>query len=186
MPAPREYPSFYNAYTHSGVANFFDLRDKRIWFADKTEYLTRWIEDVPDFAIFRRPARFGKSSWLSVLAAYYDILTDEETRRYYFYNLQIGDQQPSCTYLILHFDFTAATRTYWNTTNVDEAMRSALRRFVNKYEHLIGNVELHPNPTVSLRRVLEAVREVGQKVFPSPPTPKTMPNMISNKGIPSD
>jgi len=60
-------------------------------------------------------------------------------------------------------------------------MRSALRIFIDNYKHLIGNVELHPDPTVSLRSVLEAVKRAGQKVFPPLP-----PNLISNKGIPSD
>ena len=78
--------------------------------------------------------------WLNVLSAYYDILTNEETRRHYFYNLKIGDRRPLCTYLILHFDFSNATRTYWNMTNVGEVMRSTLSRFVDKYQHFIGDV----------------------------------------------
>ena len=149
--------------------DFFDLQDKGLWFADKTAFLAIW-DQVPDFAIFRSPPRFGKSSWLSVLTAYFDIHTDEKKWRYCFHNLKIGDRPPAYQYLILSFDFTGVMWTYWNTTNMEEAMHSALSRFVDKYQAIIREVQLDVNLIISLQLVLTTAKKANQKVILFSPT----------------
>ena len=54
-----------------GEANFENLRKDKSFFVDKTHFIPL-MEKYKKF-FFIRPRRFGKSLWISVLMAYYDI-----------------------------------------------------------------------------------------------------------------
>ncbi len=54
-----------------GVSDFEKIRIKDKYFIDKTRFIPL-LEDY-EYVFLIRPRRFGKSLWLSVLQAYYDI-----------------------------------------------------------------------------------------------------------------
>ena len=54
-----------------GVSNFKKIIKFNQYYVDKTMYIPM-LEDQPDYLIFIRPRRFGKSLFLSVLETYYD------------------------------------------------------------------------------------------------------------------
>ena len=66
-----------------GVADFAKFRKKNYYYVDKTRYL-RDIEKKGDYLFFIRPRRFGKSLWLGIMEAYYDI--DYKDRFDYFFS----------------------------------------------------------------------------------------------------
>lgn len=129
---------------------------------DKTNYLA-YLDTLPPFIIFRRPPLFGKSSWLSVLGAYFDILTPEEKRKT-FHNLEIGNKAPSCTFLIMLFDFSATTQTVRNKTEGERVIRFTLSQFTEKYRDIVGDVDLDHGIEQSMTNVLFAVKATGKKV----------------------
>lgn len=55
-----------------GVANFEEVRSKNRYYVDKTMYLPL-LEEANDFLFLIRPRRFGKSVFVSMMQAYYDI-----------------------------------------------------------------------------------------------------------------
>ena len=62
MNTPRKLPI--------GVQSFKDLREKKFLYVDKTEYLSRLVNNGKVYFL-SRPRRFGKSLFLSTLAAYF-------------------------------------------------------------------------------------------------------------------
>ena len=62
MNLPRKLPV--------GIQSFKDLREKRFLYVDKTEYLSRLVNNGKVYFL-SRPRRFGKSLFLSTLVAYF-------------------------------------------------------------------------------------------------------------------
>jgi len=57
-----------------GVTDFVEIRKKNLYYVDKTEYIQK-LENAGYYLMFLRPRRFGKSLFLSMLSAYYDVRT---------------------------------------------------------------------------------------------------------------
>lgn len=55
-----------------GVARFEEVRDENFYYVDKTRYLPL-LEDTGKYLFLIRPRRFGKSVFVSMMQAYYDI-----------------------------------------------------------------------------------------------------------------
>ena len=60
-----------------GVSNFVEVVEQNQYYVDKTIYLPL-LEEQPSNLFFIRPRRFGKSIFLSMLRAYYDIAQREK------------------------------------------------------------------------------------------------------------
>ena len=73
-----------------GVSNFVEVVEQNQYYVDKTMYLPL-LEQQPNSLFFIRPRRFGKSIFLSMLRAYYDIAQKEKFRKR-FEGLWIGGQ----------------------------------------------------------------------------------------------
>ena len=63
-----------------GVSNFVEVVEQNQYYVDKTMYLPL-LEQQPNSLFFIRPRRFGKSIFLSMLRAYYDIAQKEKFRK---------------------------------------------------------------------------------------------------------
>ncbi len=55
-----------------GIADYRRMKLDKMYYVDKTRFIPL-IEAAPYYLFFIRPRRFGKSLWLSLLDAYYDI-----------------------------------------------------------------------------------------------------------------
>ncbi len=89
-----------------GVSDFMVVRRDDLYYVDKTMYLPR-LEDEARFLFFIRPRRFGKSIFISMLHAYYDVRFKDEFDQL-FDDLWIG-QHPTPLhnkFLVLHLDFS--------------------------------------------------------------------------------
>ena len=59
-------------YLPYGISDFRQVRKEGKYFVDKTKYIPV-MEETDNFLFLIRPRRFGKSVFLSMLRAYYDI-----------------------------------------------------------------------------------------------------------------
>ncbi len=71
-----------------GVSDFMDIIQRNQYYVDKTMYLPM-LEDEADALFFIRPRRFGKSLFISMMQAYYDIGMRDRFQEL-FGNLWIG------------------------------------------------------------------------------------------------
>jgi len=55
-----------------GISDFKRLKTEDFYFVDKTEYIEK-LENYGQYLMFLRPRRFGKSLFLAILDAYYNI-----------------------------------------------------------------------------------------------------------------
>ena len=92
-----------------GVSNFVEVVEQNQYYVDKTMYLPL-LEKQPSNLFFIRPRRFGKSIFLSMLRAYYDIAQKEKFQKR-FGNLWIGSQPTALQgmFQIVHLDFSRAS-----------------------------------------------------------------------------
>jgi hypothetical protein len=56
-----------------GLSDFKRLKTENYFFIDKTKYLEIIENYNSNYLIFLRPRRFGKSLFIAILEAYYDI-----------------------------------------------------------------------------------------------------------------
>ena len=91
-----------------GVADFVSVRERNLYYVDKTMYLKE-LEAQPDCLFFIRPRRFGKSLFISMMKAYYDKSMAGEFDKL-FGDLWVG-QHPTPLknrYQVLYLDFSRA------------------------------------------------------------------------------
>ena len=89
-----------------GVSNFVDIVERNQYYVDKTMYLPM-LENEADSLFFIRPRRFGKSLFISMMQAYYDI--DKKDRfQELFGNLWIGSHptENQGKFQVLYLDFS--------------------------------------------------------------------------------
>ena len=97
-----------------GVSDFVDVMERYQYYVDKTMYIPQ-LEDEADCLFFIRPRRFGKSIFLSMLHAYYDIRTKDKFQQW-FGGLWIGKHPTPLQgkYQVLHLDFSQVGGTIEN------------------------------------------------------------------------
>jgi hypothetical protein len=88
-----------------GISNFKYLIESNMYYVDKTKYIEK-LEQKVSYQFFIRPRRFGKSLFLTMLEAYYDIYEKEHFQQY-FGDLYIGKNATADAnkYLILSMSF---------------------------------------------------------------------------------
>ncbi|MDR0894091.1 MAG: ATP-binding protein [Prevotellaceae bacterium] len=89
-----------------GISDFKQIINKNYYFVDKTKYISLVEKSRPNL-LFIRPRRFGKSLFLGVLSAYYDIMEKAHFDNL-FGNSWIGNHptEDRNSYQILRFDFS--------------------------------------------------------------------------------
>jgi len=153
----------------AGFSGFFNESSAIV--ADKTNFIPL-LEQRPFQYMFLRPRRWGKSTFLNMLAAYYDVKTKDSFKEF-FGGLDIGKAPTKSrnSHLILLFDFSSIT----SVGSPEEVKRSvfdnisdSLQGFLLKYGDILGGALLEeyivPGRTAaSLRNVL--VSKVGAGVY---------------------
>ena len=89
-----------------GVSDFVDVMVRNQYYVDKTMYLPQ-LENEADSLFFIRPRRFGKSLFVSMMRAYYDIKMSPRFPEL-FGNLWIGKHPTPLQgkFQVLYFDFS--------------------------------------------------------------------------------
>lgn len=89
-----------------GVSDFVDIIERNQYYVDKTMYLPQ-LEEEADCLFFIRPRRFGKSLFISMMRAYYDLSMKGRFNEL-FGNLWIGSHPTpeQGKYQVLYFDFS--------------------------------------------------------------------------------
>ena len=89
-----------------GVSDFVDVIARNQYYVDKTMYLPQ-LEDEADCLFFIRPRRFGKSLFINMMRAYYDMSMSSRFQEL-FGNLWIGSHPTTLqgTFQVLYLDFS--------------------------------------------------------------------------------
>ena len=92
-----------------GISDFTDLRRQNMYYTDKTQYIPT-LERTGNFLFLIRPRRFGKSVFLSMLAAYYDLARQDKFDQL-FDGLWIKENptEEKSAYQMIYMDFSQAT-----------------------------------------------------------------------------
>ncbi len=137
-----------------GVSNFVTVRRDNLYYVDKTMYLPT-LEKESRNLFFIRPRRFGKSIFLSMLHAYYDIRQKDDFDQL-FGSLWIG-QNPTPLrnkFQVLHLDFSQVGGTIDRLEEkFDSYLRVQLDTFMEAYR------EYYDDETARLVREAEDATE---------------------------
>ncbi|KAN0082333.1 putative AAA-ATPase domain containing protein [Elaphomyces granulatus] len=141
--------------------------------ADKTHFIPLLEEQAFQY-MFLRPRRWGKSTFLNMLAAYYDVATKDSFEQL-FGQLFIGKAPTKSrnSHLVLLFDFS----TIVSTGSFDDIRSSffnnvaqSLCQFLFKYQDILGSAPPEEyivvnDIAVSLGNVLNLVQSSGYSAF---------------------
>ena len=124
-----------------GISDFKQLRREDLYFVDKTMYLPV-MEDTDHFLFLIRPRRFGKSIFLSMLRAYYDI-NERDNFQDLFEGLWITDHptRERGKFQMMYFDYS---RIGGDTNVLEEKFESyccgVVDDFIMRYKHFYDEV----------------------------------------------
>ena len=101
-----------------GISDFSRLIDQNYYYVDKTHFIPQ-IEEIANYLFLIRPRRFGKSVFLTMMRAYYDI-SQKDRFEERFGNLWIGKPprfRESTRCSILTFPKQTWDVEVWKTTS---------------------------------------------------------------------
>ncbi len=117
-----------------GMPNFTWIRQENYYWADKTMYIPK-LEEAGNFLYLIRPRRFGKSVFLTMLEAYYDIEKQDSFHEIFkdtWIERRPTDKQGK--YQVLYFDFSrAAAGPQGLEENFNAYCEAVLNGFADKY-----------------------------------------------------
>lgn len=89
-----------------GISDFKQVRKENKYLVDKTMYFER-MERAGNFLFLVRPRRFGKSLFLNMLEAYYDI-NEKDNFQELFKGMYVAEHptENRSLYQVLHLDFS--------------------------------------------------------------------------------
>jgi hypothetical protein len=117
-----------------GLSDFKRLKTENYFFIDKTRYLEIIENYNSNYLMFLRPRRFGKSLFIAILEAYYDIYFKDEFEEIFKDTYILNNQtKEASSYIVLTLDFSAV-----DIFNVNESFKHLLQikieSFVDKYK----------------------------------------------------
>ena len=118
-----------------GVSNFVDIIQRNQYYVDKTMYIPK-LEDETDSLFFIRPRRFGKSLFLNMLRAYYDVNMSDRFQEL-FGNLWIGSNPTELQgkFQVLYLDFSQIGGSIENLEeNFNAYCNICLNDFMDNYK----------------------------------------------------
>lgn len=118
-----------------GVSDFMDIIQRNQYYVDKTMYLPM-LEDEADALFFIRPRRFGKSLFISMMQAYYDIGMNDRFQDL-FGNLWIGSHPTEYQghFQILYLDFSKIGGDITELKeNFNTYCNDCIDNFIEKYQ----------------------------------------------------
>ncbi len=124
-----------------GEADFYSLRTEDQLYVDRTDRIAA-LEELGKRLLFLRPRRFGKSLWLSTLAAYYDLRRADEHERL-FGDLAVGKTPTPLAhrFFVLRWDFSEINPDP-PRRGVNAGIDSRPERIANEiHEYLLGSVK---------------------------------------------
>ncbi|MCC8119426.1 MAG: ATP-binding protein [Bacteroidales bacterium] len=132
-----------------GISDFKRIRRDDLYYVDKTMYLPL-LEEENSYLLMIRPRRFGKSLFLSMMEAYYDVNMKDRFQEL-FGGLWIGKNPTRLAnkFQVMRFDFSRARGSIDNLeSKFNEYCSRQLNRFIEKYKEFYDDF--------TYRQVLEA------------------------------
>ena len=117
-----------------GISDFKQVRKENKYLVDKSMYCER-MERAGNFLFLVRPRRFGKSLFLNMLEAYYDI-NEKDNFQELFKGMYAAEHPTEYRnkYQVLHLDFSLVGSDVENLrTNFSNYLTSCCETFVRKY-----------------------------------------------------
>ena len=121
-----------------GETDYVTIRKENSYYVDKTAYIP-YFETAAKYIMFLRPRRFGKTLFMNMLAAYYDVLEKDNYEQNFggldIYNHTTPNQGK---YMILKFSFASVDS---RKENVEDSFNynvcETIRNFVNRYKSVL-------------------------------------------------
>ena len=154
-----------------GVSDFDIVRRDNMYYVDKTMYLPQ-LESQARYLFFIRPRRFGKSVFISMLHAYYDISRADKFQEM-FGDLWIG-QHPTPLqgkFLVLYLDFSQVGGTIAQLEeNFNRYCKVRLDTFVDTYrqyysEDFVKKVLAADDATYKLLLINNESKKLGLSTY---------------------
>ena len=146
-----------------GESSFEFIRTENFLYVDKTKFIP-WLEGTTKL-IHLRPRRFGKSLFVSMLEAYYDVANADKFDEL-FDGLYIHENQTKnrSNYYVLHFDFSGIATTDLKVIldGFKDRVEKDIKAFV-KYYNLDIECTSKGTPAMILGSLLTAFRGLALK-----------------------
>ena len=154
-----------------GVANFEEMRNKNRYYVDKTMYLPL-LEETSDYLFLIRPRRFGKSVFVSMMQAYYDIAKADRFDTL-FDGLWIKEHPTPLknAFQVIYFDFSQAGAGMERLEyTFNDYCCKVLDRFIERYhtyydEAFFHEVKSATDAADKLRSINTKAHELGYPLY---------------------
>ena len=157
-----------------GISNYGRIVQKNNYYVDKTMYL-KTVEDAGDYLFFIRPRRFGKSLFLSVMEAYYDVYYKDRFEEFFKKTTVFLNPTPERgTYLVLKLNFSEIDPKIEKLENSFLLyVKEKSAAFFSKYKELLSTdksiilpeIEKMTSPSDILRSLLLHCRMSSRKLY---------------------
>ena len=155
-----------------GETDYVTIRKENSYYVDKTAFIP-YFETAAKYIMFLRPRRFGKTLFMNMLAAYYDVLEKDNYEQNFggldIYNHTTSNQGK---YMILKFSFASVDS---RKENVEDSFNfnvcENIRRFVKRYEkYLPENAaeymkEVTDVSNKALERLISLTENIPYKIY---------------------
>ena len=156
-----------------GISDFTDLRRQNMYYTDKTQYIPT-LERTGNFLFLIRPRRFGKSVFLSMLAAYYDLARQDKFDQL-FDGLWIKDNptEEKGQYQVIYLDFSQVSSGQGSLEDrFHEYCSDLFIRFAKDYaqyydgETFVETIRsMAPNSSRQLRYICKEAKARGHQLY---------------------
>ena len=154
-----------------GVASFEEVRSKDRYYVDKTMYLPL-LEEANNYLFLIRPRRFGKSVFVSMMQAYYDIAKSDRFDTL-FDGLWIKEHPTPLknAFQVIYFDFSQAGAGMERLEyTFNDYCCKVLDRFIERYrsyysEDFFQEVKSASDAANKLRSINTKAHELGYPLY---------------------
>ena len=154
-----------------GISNFKQLREENKYLVDKTMFFEQ-MELAGNFLFLVRPRRFGKSLFLNMLEAYYDI-NEKDNFKKLFAGLYVADHptENKNKYQVMHLDFSrVGSDVDQLQDNFDCYLGMRCESFARQYarfysDDFLDEIKQTKGGEQKLNRINDAAQEIGCKLY---------------------
>ena len=154
-----------------GISSFKQVREENKYLVDKTRFFEQ-MELAGNFLFLVRPRRFGKSLFLNMLEAYYDI-NEKDNFDKLFAGLYVADHPTEYRnrYQIMHLDFSQVGSDVERLQeNFDFYLSISCESFAEKYARFypggfLDEVKQIKRGEQKLNRINDAAKEAGCRLY---------------------